>query len=387
MRSERAYLDWNATAPLRPEAREAMLTAMNLPGNASSVHAEGRAARAAIETARERVAALVGAHASEVVFASGATEANAIVLGGRKWGSFVSSAMEHPSVADPTGVAGTLQITAGPDGRSGIDADLGSMLASVRVDTKGEAWRLPGPLLLSHHLANGETGVVHDIGTLVSVCRRVRPDAVIHADAVQAAGKIPLSFKDLGVDAMTLSAHKLGGPKGIGALILRDGLELDPLMRGGGQERRLRPGTENVAAIAGFGAAAEAACRNLAGEARHMTALRDRLEAGVHDATPEAVIVGRNAPRLPGTSCIALPGRTSELLVIALDLAGIAVSAGSACASGKVAASPTLIAMGLGADIQRSAIRVSLGWATTDKDIAAFLAAWTTIAATRRAAA
>lgn len=387
MSSDRTYLDWNATAPMRPEARDAMLAALDVSGNASSVHAEGRAARAAVETAREQVAALVGARASEVVFVSGATEANATVLRGRKWGSFVSSGMEHPSVADPAGISGALYISAGPDGRSAIDDRLRTMLAPLRHDQDGMASGLPAPLLVSHHLANGETGVLHDITTLVRICREVRPDAVIHTDAVQAAGRVPVDFAALGVDAMTLSAHKLGGPKGAGALILRDGIELEPMMRGGGQERRLRPGTENVPAIAGFGAAADVARRNLAAEALRMNQLRDRLEDGIRQATPDAIVVGVEAPRLPNTSCIALTGRSSELLVIALDLKGVAVSAGSACASGKVAASPTLGAMGLANEIQRSAIRVSLGWATTDSDIAAFLAAWTTIAATRRAAA
>jgi len=384
---ERTYLDWNATAPMRPEARGAMVAALELSGNASSVHAEGRAARALIETAREQVAAFVGARASEVVFASGATEANAMVLGGRKWASFASSGMEHPSIADPTAQSGAFIVAADVDGRAAIDEGLGRLLDPRRRDTDGTECGLSAPLLVSHHLANGETGVVHDIEALVRICREARPDAVIHTDAVQAAGRVPLDFEGLGVDAMTLSAHKLGGPKGAGALILRDGLELEPLMRGGGQERRLRPGTENVPAIAGFGAAADAARRNLAAEALHMGRLRDRLEAGVRLSTPDAIVIGAEAPRLPNTSCIALPGRSSELLVIALDLMGIAVSAGSACASGKVAASPTLRAMGLSDDIQRSAIRVSLGWATTDSDIAAFLAAWTTIAATRRAAA
>jgi len=385
--SRRTYLDWNATAPMRPEAREAMLAALELSGNASSVHAEGRAARGAVEIAREKVAALVGARASEVVFVSGATEANAMVLAGRKWGSFVSSGMEHPSVADPAGISDALHIPAGPDGRAAIDDRLGSLLGSLGHDKDGMEGGLPEPLLVSHHIANGETGVVHDIAALVAICREVRPDAVIHTDAVQAAGRVPLDFASLGVDAMTLSAHKLGGPKGVGALILRDGLELEPLMRGGGQERRLRPGTENVPAIAGFGVAADLARCNLAAEVRHMSRLREQFECGIRAATPEAIVVGARAPRLPNTSCIALPGRSSELLVISLDLMGISVSAGSACASGKVAASPTLRAMGLSDDVQRSAIRVSLGWATTDSDIAAFLAAWTTIAATRRAAA
>ncbi|MGE3915615.1 MAG: cysteine desulfurase family protein [Hyphomicrobiaceae bacterium] len=364
-----------------------MLGGLELNGNPSSVHAEGRAARAAVETAREQVAALVGADPSEVVLTSGATEANAIVLAGKPWASIVSSGMEHPSVAEAAGTRPGLLIAAQPDGRAAIDDELAPMLAASTVDASGERWELPAPLLVSHHLANGETGVVHDVTWLAAICRAVRPDAVVHTDATQAVGRIPVDLAGLGVDALTISSHKLGGPKGVGALIVRDHISLAPLMLGGGQERRLRPGTENIAAIAGFGAAAEAVQRQLQSEARRMAALRDHLEAAVQEMTPAAVIVGRDAPRLPNTSCISLPGRTSEMLVIALDLAGIAVSAGSACSSGKVAESPTLVAMGLDRATRRGAIRLSLGWSTSETDVAAFLAAWKSIAVTHRAAA
>ena len=366
-----------------------MAAALDVAGNPSSVHAEGRKARAIVETAREQVAALVGARPSEVVFTSGATEANAMILAGRPWGGFACSGLEHPSIlaAEPTAVRGALLIAASPDGRSAIADDLGPMLEEALDEAPGERCHLPAPLLVSHQAVNGETGVIHDVRRLVEMCRRHRPDAVVHTDAVQAAGRLPLDFRALGVDAMTLSSHKLGGPKGAGALIVRDGLALAPLVRGGGQEAGRRAGTENVAAIAGFGAAASAAKRDLAAAAAQMALLRDRLEAGVLAVTPDAVIVGGSAERVGNTSCIAVPGRTSDMLVIALDLAGIAVSAGSACASGKVAASPTLAAMGLDPALQRAAIRVSLGWTTTDTDIAAFLAAWTSIAASRRAAA
>jgi cysteine desulfurase len=378
MSRERSYLDWNATAPLRPEARAAMAAALDLVGNPSSVHAEGRRARAAIETAREQVAALVGAQPEEVYFTSGATEANAIVLAGRPWAGIVSPGMEHPSVAEVTGTRPGLRIAAGPDGRSAIDDSLAPLL---------ERRELGAPLLVTHHLANGETGVVQDVCRLAEICRAARPDAMIHTDATQAAGRIPVDLAGLGVDALTLSSHKIGGPKGVGALVVRDGVELAPLTKGGGQERRLRPGTENVPAIVGFGAAAEAVHRRLPVETAHMAALRDALEAGVLARTPDARVIGGTATRLANTSCLALPGRVSETLVIALDLAGIAVSAGAACSSGKVAESPTLAAMGLDPAVRRGAIRVSLGWTTTEADIAAFLAAWTSIAAARRAAA
>lgn len=380
MTRPRTYLDWNASAPLRPEARSAMLRALDVAGNASSVHAEGRAARELVEAARTQVAALVGAEPGEVVFTSGATEANAAIRAARPWAGHVCSSMEHPSAlaSGLPGSQGCRMLAATAEGGSSF-ADLMAAMAGPSGEVAA-GLHLGAPWLVSHQLANGETGVIHDVARLAELVRALRPDAVVHTDAAQAAGRIPVDFQGLGVDAMTLSSHKLGGPQGVGALIVRDRVGLVPLLTGGGQERGRRAGTENVAAIAGFGAAAEAARRNLASEARHMTALRERLEAGILAATPEAVIVGGRAPRLPNTTCMALAGRTAEILVIALDLAGIAVSAGAACSSGKVATSPVLAAMGLDPALRQSAIRVSLGWSTTEADIAAFLAAWSSIA-------
>ena len=367
MASARIYLDHNATAPLRPEARAAMTSALDLVGNASSVHGEGRRARATIETAREQVAALVGAKPSEVIFTSGATEANATVCAGGKWGSIAASRIEHPSVLQAMPSITMLSIAAGDNGVVAIDDELAGML--------GDADRLPAPMLASVQFANGETGVVQDVARFVQICRRVRPDAFVHTDAVQAAGRVTLDFAALGVDAMTVSSHKLGGPQGVGALIIRDGAVLSPLVRGGGQERGWRAGTENVAGIAGFGAASRASQRDLADMPR-LRLLRDRLEAGVLDRTPSALVIGEHAGRLPNTSYIAVPGLSAETLVIALDLAGFAVSAGAACSSGKVSTSHVLSAMGFAPDIAGCAIRVSTGWTTTQTDIDAFLAAF-----------
>lgn len=353
-----------------------MLAAMNIVGNPSSVHAEGRAARVLVEKARAQVAALVNARPEEVVFTSGGTEANNWVLGGA-WEIIILSEIEHDSVR-----AAALRSKAHKffidvrRGRSEFDGPLGCIdphhlhiIPDLHLDRA---------LLVSVQIANNETGVIHHLREHV-FCTREQ-GRVMHTDAVQAAGKIPVDFTALGVDFLSLSAHKIGGPKGVGALVIREGEQLTPLFGGGGQERRRRAGTENVIGIAGFGAAAEAAARDLPGLG-HMAEMRDHLEREVKRVTPDAVIIAQDSPRLPNTSCIALPGRKSETLVIALDLAGIAVSAGSACSSGKVARSHVLDAMRLNEEIVSSAIRVSLGWSTTEQDIEAFLAAWALIAA------
>ena len=371
MAASRTYLDHNATAPLRPEARVAMLAALDVVGNASSVHTEGRRARALVEDAREHVAALVGAKPEEVVFTSGATEANATVIAGRAWGSIVTSCIEHPSVLDALPPIHSLLLAADSDGRAAIDDDLVPLLSD---DT-----RLPGPVLVSLQLVNGETGVIQDVAELARMCRRLRPDAVIHTDAVQAAGRLAVDFGAVAVDAMSISSHKLGGPQGVGALILRDGLQLAPLVRGGGHERGRRSGTESVAAIAGFGAAAAAASRAMAEDADRLGALRRALEEAVVAITPNAVIVGSRQPRIANTTCIALPGARAETLVIQLDMAGLAISAGSACSSGKVGPNRTLVAMGVDPALARGAIRVSLGPANTAQNIARFIAAWAAI--------
>ncbi len=371
MNRARTYLDWNATAPLRPQARAAMMAALDVVGNPSSPHAEGRRARGLIEDARERVAALVNARPAEVVFTSGGTEANNAVLAGG-WAAILTCAMEHDSVLAPARSSGAefVEVPATTDGVANV-SDLGRHLS-----------RLGGTrALLSLQMANNETGALQPVAHVARLARE--HGFAIHTDAVQAAGRVPVDMRTLGVDYLTLSAHKLGGPKGVGALVIRDGASLRPFVAGGGQERRRRAGTENVAAIAGFGAVAEATRDDLA-DMKRVRSLRDGLEAQVRRVTPGAVIVAAAVDRLPNTTSVALPGANAETLVIGLDLKGIAVSAGAACSSGKVGASHVLAAMGLAADVARATIRISLGSASTERDVAAFIDAWSQIAMARR---
>jgi cysteine desulfurase len=365
----RTYLDYNASAPLRAEARAAMVASMDTTGNPSSVHAEGRAVRAIVERAREEVAQLVNAKPSEVVFTSGATEANNWVMAAG-WDEICVSAIEHDSVLEPARASGA-RLASLPVSKSGV-VDVEAATATL-----ARARERSARVLASLMMANNETGVVQPVAEVAAAARRL--DAVMHVDAVQAPGRLDIDFAEIGADAMVLSAHKLGGPRGVGALIIRDGVALMPFIKGGGQERRRRGGTENVAGIAGFGAAAAALKREARAVAR-ISRLRDMLEDGVVRMTPAAVIVGREAPRVANTACIALPGKPAETLVIKLDLDGIAVSAGAACFSGKVKASHVLEAMGLGPEIAGSAIRVSLGPETSEGDVAAFLEAWEKIA-------
>jgi cysteine desulfurase len=360
MSAERAYFDWNASAPLRPEAREAMAAAMDMTGNPSSVHAEGRRARELVETAREQVAALVGASPAEIVFTSGATEANAWALSG--WDAIFLSGIEHDSVRTPARMSGArlIDIPAAADGQA-------------RVDALPELRGALGRALVTLQMANNETGVLQPVVETASFARK--HGLSVHTDATQAAGRVPIDFAELGVDLLSLSSHKLGGPKGVGALVIRDGVAIAPLIAGGGQERRRRAGTENVAAIAGFGAAAVAALSDLK-QISDLEARRDTVERGLIELAPECIVIGRASARLANTLCIAWPGKSAETLVIRLDLAGVAVSAGSACSSGKVGSSHVLWAMGLSADVANCAIRVSLGPTTSDRDIQRLLAAW-----------
>jgi cysteine desulfurase len=300
-----------------------------------------------------------------VVFTSGATEANNCVMAAG-WKAICVSAIEHDSVLAPARASGA-KVIALPAGKNGV-VDLQSVAGQLAQAASGGAHAL-----LSVMMANNETGVIEPVADAAALARE--HGLSLHVDAVQGLGRLPVNFAELGADTLGVSAHKLGGPRGVGALIVRDGVNLLPLIKGGGQERRRRGGTENVAGIAGFGAATA----EIAGEADavvRMQVLRDKLEAGVMAATPNAVIVGREAARLANTSCVAVPGKPAETLVIRLDLEGVAVSAGAACTSGKVGANSVLEAMGLGADIARSAVRVSLGPQTREDDIAAFLAAW-----------
>lgn len=356
------YFDHNATTPLRPQAEAGMIAALGGVGNPSSVHGFGRAARRLIEDAREQVAALVGVGPESVIFTSGGTEASALAIRGSRPRRVLVSAVEHASVLDADATAARIPVDA--DGVVDLDA-LEAMLAASHA-----------PAVVCVMLANNETGVIQPVAAVAEVA--ARHGATVHCDAVQAAGKVPVDFAALGVDALSVSAHKLGGPAGVGALVVRSGARFRPQLRGGGQERRLRAGTENVAGIVGFGAAAAAVgdAREIAAEAARLLALRTRLETGLLAATPMAQIVAVDAGRLPNTVCIVIPGVAAETLVMALDLAGAAISAGSACSSGKVAASHVLRAMGLGDHLARQAVRISMGWTTTSAEVDRFLAVW-----------
>lgn len=371
---KRVYLDWNATAPLRPQARAAMVAALDAAGNPSSIHAEGRVARRIVETARAEVAALFGADPSHVTFTSGGTEANALALTPRfrrgaadlVCGRLLFSGVEHPSVRIG-GRFGPAQVEAIPVDGDGL-IDLGWL--------KNRLSRDKAPVLVSAMAANNETGVVQPISEVANLVHEA--GGVLHVDAVQAAGRISLDINALNADFMTISAHKIGGPKGVGALIrgVSDLHLVAPLITGGGQERGQRAGTENVAGIAGFGAAATASRDAFAAENAHVRALRDRLEAGLRTHTPDVIIFGASAPRLPNTTLFALPGIKAETAVIAFDLDGVAISSGAACSSGKVQPSAVLQAMGVEEGLTRSGLRVSLGWDTTEADIEMFLTAW-----------
>ncbi len=371
--SARLYFDWNASAPLRDEARQAVLRALELTGNASSVHAEGRAARALIEAARTEVARLVGAEARNVTFTSGATEANTLALtpaletagDKRRRDRLLVSAIEHPSVlcGGRFDAAAVEHIPVNGDGV----VDLAALRRALA--------RCERPLV-SLMLANNETGVVQPVREAAEIVHAA--NGLLHVDAVQAPGRIGCDMAALGADLMTLSAHKLGGPQGAGALIRQSSVFGDihiaePLIKGGGQERATRAGTESVAAIAGLGAAALAAQQ---ADAAHMAKLRDALEAGLKATTPEVVIFGEGALRLPNTTLFAVPGIKAETALIAFDLDGIAVSSGSACSSGKVQASHVLAAMGVSPALARGAVRVSLGRTSTAADVERFLGTW-----------
>lgn len=360
-------LDANATEPLRPEARAAAIAALDLGGNPSSVHGEGRAARRLLESCREAVAARLGGRQADLIFTAGGTEANALAIRGLAAGRRVLvGATEHPAVL------------------RAADAELLPVAADGRIapDALEGALSVGGPALVALMAANNETGVLHPIAEAAAICRR--HGALLHVDAVQAVGRVPVLLETLGADSLALSGHKLGGPKGAGALLLRPGLALGPLIAGGGQERGRRGGTEPLPAIAGLAAALGAARPE---DAARLAPIRDAIEAAIAAIAPEACFPGRGAPRLPNTSSILLPGVAAEMQVIALDLAGVCVSAGAACSSGKVARSHVLEAMGLGAEAG-CAIRVSLPWNATEAVVEPFIAAWSAMRArlSRRAA-
>lgn len=384
MAVERIYLDWNATAPLMAAARDAMLDALSLPGNPSSVHAEGRAARGVIERARREVAALVGAEPAHVTFTASATEAANQVLSpvyrmGKSRvaiGKLYVSAIEHPAVR-AGGRFASDHVTEVPVTRSGI-LDLDALTARLVAHDLADG--LP---LVAVMLVNNETGIIQPIQAISAIVKK--HGGLLVVDAVQAAGRIPLSIAELGADFLILSAHKLGGPKGVGALVSRgETLMPEPLVRGGGQEKGHRAGTENLAAIAGFGAAAREMASELAQRNAQLTALRDRAEQAMLSAAPDTVIYGRSEARVGNTSFFHLPGLKAETGQIAFDLEGVALSAGAACSSGKVGASHVLTAMG--EDAVTGALRLSIGPATPEGDIDRFVAAFAKIAARRKPA-
>src|SRR5688572_7065555 len=341
----RAYLDHNATSPLKPSAREAMLSAL-AAGNASSIHAEGRRARALIDGARENIALALGVLPQMIVFTASGTEANNFAVKGAPVERLILSSIEHPSVIEAA-KATKLPI-------EWIAVDASGRVSLEALETILRRSRLPS--LLSVMVVNNETGVIQPVRQIVELARS--HNVLVHTDAVQALGRMPVNFALLGCDLMTISAHKIGGPMGAAALIVREGIELTNLIHGGGQELRRRAGTENVAALAGFAAA-------VAEEMTDMAALRSRLESELQDLTPDIQIFGRDAKRIGNTTCFALAGLSPDAALISIDLDGIAVSSGSACSSGKVGRSHVLDAMGVPAELAKGALRISFGWNST----------------------
>ena len=371
---DRVYLDWNATTPLRPEARQAMAVAWDMAGNPSSVHAEGRQARRLIEDARAAVAAAVGARPQDAVFTSGGTEANALALTpGLRRGAggpvqrLLVSAIEHTSVL----AGGRFQVDA-------IEAIQATGTGVVDLDHLSTLLAEGPPALVSVMLANNETGAIQPVAEVADIVHRA--GGLLHVDAIQAFGKIPFDVNSIGADLVTLSAHKIGGPKGVGAVVLAEDVQgLEPLLRGGGQELGRRAGTENVAGVAASGAAVKAAMAALEGDAARLRDLRNLLEKGLRE-TPGMIVFSEGMPRLPTTTLFTVPGLKAETAVIGFDLAGIAVSSGSACSSGKVQPSHVLEAMGIGKELAQGAVRLSLGWSTSAADIDLALKAWRKLA-------
>ncbi|MBA4098205.1 MAG: cysteine desulfurase [Rhodospirillum sp.] len=351
--SNAIYMDANATTPPSASALAALEAALRVIGNPSSVHGFGRAARGLVDRARVQVAQLVGAKAENVIFVSGGTEANNLALASRGERPLIVSGIEHDSVLKPAQMAGARVLRTQRDGQVDLD-DLAEALREAERSA-----------FVSIMLANNETGVIQPVRAAADLVHAA--GGLLHCDASQAPGRISLDMGDLSTDILTVSAHKIGGVLGAGALVLKDDLAVKPLQVGGGQEKFRRAGTENVPAIAAFGAAAEGV--QSCAQVSRVAALRDRLEGGLSEFGQNITVLGRDAPRLPNTSCVAVAGKSSETLVMALDLAGYAISAGSACSSGKVRPSHVALAMGYGEEIARSAIRVSLGWWNSEAEI------------------
>jgi cysteine desulfurase len=373
--TERAYFDWNATAVLREEARAAAISALQITGNASSVHGEGRQARALIEKARGQVAHLLGAPAKNVTFTSSGSEANMLALtpllepAGQKTpcDQLFVSAIEHPSVR-----------AGGRFGKADI-VELRVLEAGILdLEHLKQALTRAKTPVVSVMLANNETGVIQPIPAIAEIVHAA--NGILHVDAVQAAGRIVVDIEALGADLLTISSHKIGGPQGAGALVRRGEIHIaQPLITGGGQERGLRAGTENVAAISGFGAAAAAVTSALASECRHLSATRSAIERRLKALCPNLIVFGEAAERIPNTTLVTVPGMKAETAVIAFDLAGVAVSSGSACSSGKVSASHVLAAMGVSPALAQGAIRLSTGYATSEADVEKLINAWTAV--------
>ncbi|MCK5444913.1 MAG: cysteine desulfurase [Rhodospirillaceae bacterium] len=355
------YMDYNATAPVRPEARAAVARALELDGNPSSVHRLGRVAHRVVEDARESLRTLVGASdAARIIFTSGGTEANSLAILGSGRERIVASAVEHPAVRVVR------------DGVEFVSVDENGVIDLSALETMlGETGE---KTIVSVMLANNETGVIEPLARVVELAHA--KGALVHTDAVQAVGKIEINFDALGVDYLTLSAHKFGGPKGVGALVATPNAPITPLVTGGGQEGGLRGGTENVPGIAGMAAAAMAAHADLAEEGPHLARLRDALESRILEIEPQALCIGAKAERLPNTSFITMPGVSSETQVAGFDLAGICVSAGSACASGKSKLGPVLAAMGFDEELAKTVLRISIGQNTTEADIEKVVRMW-----------
>lgn len=354
------YLDYNATTPLRPQVVERMAKLLAEPHNASSVHFYGREGKKYIENARTVIAQAVNAWKNEIVFTSCGTEANNAVLRGEAHRRVLVSAIEHSSITKTAPHAELIPV----DSNGVVRGDgLRELLAK---DSK--------PTLVSVMLANNETGVIQPVAEVVKACREWGGDVLVHCDAAQALGKIPVDFSSLGVDMMTISAHKMGGPQGAAVLVIRNDLPIKPLLTGGGQELGRRAGTENVASISGFGLAVELAQHD-AMQWKNLRGWLDAMENEILAYAPEAVVFGRDVPRLPGTSCLAMPGVNSETQLMAFDLDGVAISAGSACSSGRIEASHVIKAMGFGT-VAGTAIRISGGWATTEADVQKATAEW-----------
>ncbi len=355
----RIYLDYNATTPIRPEVIAGVGDAMAHTGNASSIHGDGRSARKLVEDARGILADFVNVRPAQIIFNAGATEGNNTILSGYQDKPVLVLASEHPSVLQPAAHAKHIPLT--KDGLIDMPA-----FEKLLADEK--------PALVCVQLVNSETGVIQPLSDIAALAHT--HGALVHCDAVQTAGRMMMDFKSLGADFMTLSAHKFGGPQGVGALIFREGLLLPKFMRGGGQEKRQRAGTENVAAIHGFGIAARMAFDQRPAWVKHCEALREKLESGLRGIAPDIIITGSDAPRVANTVNALLPGSSAETQLMAMDLAGVSVSSGSACSSGAFKASHVLLAMGYGEDDAKSALRFSFGWATTNADIDAALNAY-----------